>query len=237
MNEVDEVNEVIKVDEANGTVKVIETNSDYNNAMRHSSTKCECKESTDTTFGELVKPYYVGLNPINVFGHNTVYSDNVFTINADDLMQTYKVWGNPLHDIIEYKDRMNSNIAYNITRFVPNIGRVILLGIGSISPLVLSGVIKSNNSDIKDYITVMEFFVVGVAHVEKNYMFGMKAIYTLNKETTPLSQLLDPLSEYNLSKSYSGLKNDMTQVKDKITRVATRLLFSVDESEIKAFTF
>lgn len=176
--------------------------------------------------------------PLNVFTQNTAFDSNIFTANSERLMSNFKDFGNPIYPVEIYMQQMNTN-PFNITRFIPQPGQVILLGIGRVSPITLAGLVKKDDPLAKTYVESMDYFVVGVANIEKNWMFGMKCVYSIHNGSSILSQKLDPMSEYNLNKTYTDMRREIQADKEKLSmeKVPVRLLIACDEMEIKAFTY
>ena len=192
--------------------------------------------------------YHANGKKLNQVSQKSIFSDHVFTANADRLMFNFKHFGNPIGDIDEYANFMDQDLAYNITKFEPSVGQFILLGISSISPLVLSGVSKVDGPDIDKYTTPFQYYVVGVYNKELNHRFGMKALFTLklNPQSRqpngfPIGADEDPLSTRNLRAMFmeTKAKKEVLANKDLAAnnKVVTRMLLIVDEMEINGYTY
>lgn len=180
----------------------------------------------------------------NDFNQYTKFDSNVFTIDSKHLMSNFKQFGNPFYNIDSFISQMNPDKPFNITRWIPRPGKLLLLGIGSASPLLLAGLYNKGSMPVGASDRV-EFFVAGVFHTEFNWMFGMKCNYAITTDLA-LKQLngdLDPMSGPNLNKLYSSIKDEL-RIKKKeeetptpIERVPVRTIVLVDDMDITALSW
>lgn len=200
----------------------------------------EFKEPIVRLKSDIRSDYHEKLNlNINVFTQETVFCDNVLTVDGDILFDNYKKYGNPFYPISKYIGLMDANKPFNVTRWVPSIGSIILIGIGAASPLVIAGVYGKKDRIPIDELDVTEFFVAGVFHKDHNDKFGMKVVYHIQPGTKQINFELDPKSGYNQSKVYADLRKDLLRDKtaNASARISVRTIILCDEMEIQGYSF
>jgi len=184
---------------------------------------------------------------LNEFDQRTKFDSDVFTVNSAILMDSFKRFNTPFQNIDRFIEHMNPDKPYNITRWIPRPGKILLFGIGSASPFLLSGLYKKDNMPA-GVSTKVEFFVCGVFHVEFNWMFGMKCNYqtTTSIVQQQLNGVLDPMSGPRLNEFYISIKDELRNAKreqEELSKkvpdfeyelVPVRTIALVDDMEVTA---
>jgi hypothetical protein len=189
--------------------------------------------------------YWSTGTPLNIVSQESKFDNGVFTVNADKLMANFKEFGTPIMPISDYTILMDDTKPFNITKYQPNAGKFILLGITGISPLILSGISNAKGPDVDKYTDPYKYFIIGVPNKEFNHRFGMKAMFKLQQVSpgvyngSAISNDEDPLSGFNLKKTFTDIKSEIMKDKDGAAkeRIAVRTLLLVDEMDIDGYTY
>jgi len=88
----------------------------------------------------------------------------------------------------------------------------------------VTGISKVDGPDLAKYTEPYQYFIVGVPNKEFNHRFGMKAVFTLRKISPTeyngiqIANNEDPLSGFNLKKTFTDIKAEILKDKDNAAK-------------------
>lgn len=171
---------------------------------------------------------------LNDIDNNTIFDCDAFTVNVATLLNNAINNKSLFVDIDAIRNSMDDTKPFNITRWIPNEYKVIIAGIGLVSPLTVINSDKTTQSN-----DPVEYYIVGVSNKEDNWLFGKRLPdFRLDKQTHRI--INDDMTIHSLTaikKTMNSLKREIREGSAMTDKVPYMIVVVDNVAALNCFTY